>query len=300
MNIVFFGTPGFAVQVLDRIYNSKHKVLAVVTAADSEKGRGLKKAFSDVKQYAVDKGIDVLQPERLKDERFIDEIMRIGADLFVVVAFRILPREVFSIPEYGSFNLHASLLPKYRGAAPIQWALINGEEVTGVTTFKLSDKVDTGNIYLQTDVLINEDDNFGTLHDKLATVGKEVVIQTIDLIENEKFVLKEQDNLLATPAPKIRKETCLIDWSKSAKEVNNLIRGLSPYPGAYFINNEKLVKVYKGKIIKDRDLAIGEITSDKKELFIGCSDGAIKIEELQMEGRKRMTAEEFLRGYNLK
>jgi methionyl-tRNA formyltransferase len=221
-------------------------------------------------------------------------------DLFVVVAFRILPKEIFEIPKFGSFNLHGSYLPKYRGAAPIQWALINGETETGLTTFKLAEKVDTGNIYLQEKVEIYPEDNFETLHDRMSELGAKLVLDTVNLIESGNYQLKQQDNSLASPAPKITKEICLIDWNKSATEIHNLVRGLSPHPAAYFIYNEKVIKIYKTQIIENIDLKPFQIEQTKKDLIIGCGKNALRILELQQEGRKRMNAEEFLRGFSFR
>ena len=219
-------------------------------------------------------------------------------DLFVVVAFRILPKEVFEIPKYGSFNLHGSYLPKYRGAAPIQWALLNGETETGLTTFKLAEKVDTGNIYLQEKVDILPDDNFGTLHDRMSELGAKLVLETVNLIDNGNYELKKQDDSLASPAPKITKEICEIDWKKSAVEIHNLVRGLSPHPAAFFIYSEKVIKIYRTEDVERTDLKPFQIEQTKSELVIGCGKNAIRILELQQEGRKRMSTEEFLRGFS--
>jgi len=298
MKIVFFGTPDFAVPILEKIHFSNHKILAVVTPPDKQKGRGRKLQFAPVKSAALNLKLKILQPEKLTDKNFINELKNINADLFVVVAFRILPREVFTIPPKGSFNLHASLLPKYRGAAPIQWALIKGEKVTGVTTFFLEEKVDTGNIILQEKIRIDDNDDYGSLHDKLSLLGAEATIKTIDLIETGNFKLIAQNDSLATPAPKISKEICKIDWNKSAKDVHNLIRGLSPKPGAFFIDRNKIFKIFKSTIASVQ-LPAGKVLQNKKELTIGCGKNSISILEIQPEGRKRMTVEEFLRGYSL-
>lgn len=298
MKIIFMGTPEFALPSIKKLIHSSHQVLAVVTAPDKERGRGQKISFSPVKNLALGHNLPVLQPERLKDENFISSLQNYKADLFVVVAFRILPREVFTIPPKGTFNLHASLLPKYRGAAPIQWALIKGEKETGLTTFALEEKVDTGSIYLQEKISISEDDDYGSLHDKLSTLGAEVVLKTVNLIESGSYELKMQDNSLASPAPKITKEMCKIDWRKSAREIHNLVRGLSPYPAAFFDYKDKVIKVFKTEITSEINLSPGQIYTDKKKLIIGCRDKAIKILELQLEGRKRMDAEAFLRGFN--
>lgn len=299
MNIIFMGTPDFAIPSLNILSKSKHKILAVVTSPDKERGRGRKVSFSPVKEYAKNNNLPVLQPEKLKDENFISELKQYSPDLFVIVAFRILPAEVFSIPKFGSFNLHASLLPKFRGAAPIQWALINGEKETGVTTFSLEEKVDSGNIYLQEKIEIREEDDFGSLHDKLSELGASVVLKTVNKIESGNFELQQQKGNEITYAPKITKETTQIDWNKSAEGIHNLIRGLSPYPGANFIHNGKLLKIYKSKVVNGKKLSPGAILQSDNELLIGCGSGSLSILEIQMEGKKRLGIDEFLRGYNL-
>jgi methionyl-tRNA formyltransferase len=292
------GTPDFSIPSLKTLIESKHNVLAVVTAPDKQRGRGQKITFTPVKEYAIKNNLPVLQPERLKNNlEFIDELKQFDADLYVVVAFRILPPGVFEIPKYGSFNLHASYLPKYRGAAPIQWAIINGETETGLTTFKLAEKVDTGNIYLQLRFEIKPEDNFEILHDRLSIEGATIVLDTVGLIELGSYTLFEQDNSLATPAPKITKETALIDWNKPSIDIHNLVRGLSPIPCAHFIHKEKNIKIYRSEIVERNDLASGEFFQSKTELQVGCGENALRILELQQEGKKRMTTEEFLRGF---
>ena len=291
------GTPDFAVPSLKILFKN-HEVAAVVTAPDKERGRGQKVRFTPIKEIALEKNLPILQPEKLKDENFINELKKYNADLFVVVAFRILPKEVFTIPIKGSFNLHASLLPKYRGAAPIHWAIIKGEKETGVTTFKLEEKVDTGNIYLQKKLDILDEDNLGTIHDKLSELGAEAVFETVKMIEAGNFQLQAQNNELATPAPKISKETGKIDWNNSAKDIHNLIRGLAPYPGSYFEYNDKLIKIFKSEIVQTSALKPFEINHSKSELIIGCGKDSLKVLELQLEGKKRMSVEEFLRGFN--
>jgi len=299
MKIVFMGTPDFAIPSLKILIENNHQILAVVTQPDKERGRGQKVTFTAVKQFAIDNNIPFYQPEKLKgNTEFVEQIKSLQPDLFVVVAFRILPREIFDIPKFGSFNLHGSYLPKYRGAAPIQWALINGETETGLTTFKLAEKVDTGNIYLQEKVKINYDDNFETLHDRMSELGAKVVLATVDLIKSGSYELKQQDDSLASPAPKITKEICLIDWNKSAEEIHNLVRGLSPYPTAYFNYNGKVIKTYKTEIVKDVNLKPLEFHQSKTELIIGCGKDAVRILEIQQEGKKRMGIEEFLRGFS--
>lgn len=299
MKIVFFGTPEFAIPSLKKIIDSKHEVKAVVTAPDKERGRGRKVSYTPVKELALQNHIDVLQPENLSDEDFYDGLKSINADLFVVVAFRILPEKVFNMPKFGSFNLHGSLLPKYRGAAPIQWALINGDNETGVTTFFLQKKVDTGNLILSKKIDIGEGDDFQSLHDRMSVLGADAVIETIGLIENGNINIKPQDESLATPAPKITKEICEIDWTKSALDIRNLVRGLSPVPGAFFIKNNKQYKVFNCSIEKTQDLQPGEFSETKNELFAGTGTTNLRILEIQLEGRKRISAEEFLRGYSL-
>ena len=298
MNIVFMGTPDFAIPSLKILLESNHKVIAVVTQPDKERGRGQKVSFTAVKQFAVENKIPVYQPEKLKGNiEFVEQMKSLEPDLFVVVAFRILPKEIFEIPKHGSFNLHGSYLPKYRGAAPIQWALINGDTETGLTTFKLAEKVDTGNILLQEKVEINYDDNFETLHDRMSELGAKLVLDTVNLIESGNYELKKQDDSLASPAPKITKEICLIDWNKSAVEIHNLVRGLSPYPAAFFNYNNKVIKVYKTQIVYDVNLKPFGLHQTKTDLTIGCGKGALRILEIQQEGKRRMSIEEFLRGF---
>lgn len=298
MKIIFWGTPDFAVPSLKILLDNNHQILAVVTAPDKERGRGQKVSFTPIKEFALKNNIPVLQPDKLKAEDFIDSLKTFDCDLYVVVAFKILPREIFTIPKNGSFNLHASLLPKFRGAAPIQWTLIKGETETGVTTFALEDKVDTGNIYMQKKIPILPEDNFGTLHDKLSLLGAHVVLETVNSIENETTLMQKQSDELASPAPKVTKEIMQIDWNKSAEEIHNLVRAFSPFPGAFFIHNEKLIKVFRTKIDNAMNLATGKILEKKDQLFVGCGNGSIEVIEIQFEGRKKMTAAEFMRGFS--
>jgi len=299
MKIVFMGTPDFAIPSLKILVESKHELIAVVTAADKQRGRGQRISFTPIKKFAADKNIPTLQPEKLKNNpQFVEDLKKYDADLYVVVAFRILPPEVFTIPQFGSFNLHGSYLPKYRGAAPIQWALINGETETGLTTFKLAEKVDTGNIYLQKKVEIFNEDSLGTLHDRLSEIGAQVVLETVDMIDGGNYKLSKQDDSLATPAPKITKETSLIDWNQPAIKVNNLIRGLSPIPCAHFVHNKKNIKIYRSEVVERIDLTPGKFFQSKTELQVGCGEKALRILELQQEGKIRMGIEEFLRGFS--
>ncbi|KAF0140608.1 MAG: methionyl-tRNA formyltransferase [Stygiobacter sp.] len=299
MKIVFMGTPEFAIPSLQKILDSKHEVALVVSAPDKERGRGRQVSYTPVKEFALRKNLEVLTPINLKDEKFISRLKSIEADLFVVVAFRILPKEVYSIPKHGSFNLHGSLLPKYRGAAPIQWSIINGDKETGVTTFFLEDKVDTGNIILREQLKIDDEDNLGSVYEKLMNLGADTVLKTIDLIESGEVELLKQDETLASPAPKITKEICKIDWNQPAEKIHNLIRGLSPYPCAFFEYNGKSYKVYKAHLDESQNKPadeIGKISQTKSEIFVQTSEGRIQLIEIQPEGRKRMSAEEFLRG----
>jgi len=298
MKVIFFGTPEFAIPSLKILYDNGYEISAVVTVPDKEKGRGLKPEPSPVKKFALSLGLKVLGPVNLKDENFINQLKEINPDLGVVVAYRILPREVYSLPKYRTFNLHASLLPKYRGAAPIQWAIINGEKVTGVTTFFLQDKVDTGNIILQREVQIDDEDNFQTLHDKLSQIGSDLVLETVKLIEKGNYELKTQDDSLATLAPKITKEICQINWNQSAIKIHNLIRGLSPVPGAFTKLGDKLIKIFRSKLIdenSENDPGLIEIKED--EILVNTADKKLSILELQPESRKKMSAKEFLLGY---
>ncbi len=297
MKIIYFGTPDFAIPPLKKLLESKHEVVAVVTAPDKERGRGRKVSFTPVKEFALENSLPVLQPENLKEENFVEKLKEFNADVFVVVAFRILPEAVYSLPHYA-FNLHGSLLPKYRGAAPIQWALINGETETGVTTFLLEKKVDTGNIILQKKIAIAPEDDFGSLHDKLSELGADAVLETVEILESGNFTPLPQNDALASKAPKITKEIAKINWDENAERIVNLVRGLSPFPAAFFERNGKIYKVYKAKT-SDENLSPGEVKQTKKELYIGAKNGAVQILELRPEGRKRMTAEDFWRGYSL-
>lgn len=298
MRIVFFGTPSIAVRCLEKLQESGKNIVAVVTVTDKEQGRGKKILPSPVKEFALQNSIPVLQPESLKSEEFFSDLRALNADLFIVVAFKILPRSIFSMPKYGSFNLHGSLLPKYRGAAPIQWAIINGDEVTGLTTFALADKVDTGNIYLMKSVAVEPEDNFGSLYEKMSATGAEMVLETVEMIESGNYTLLPQNDELATPAPKITKETCQIDFNNSAINIHNLVRGLSPSPGAFFIHDGKHYKVYR-TLPAEMTLSPGQFTTTKHQIFVGTGQGALEILEIQPEGKKRMKADEFLRGYKL-
>jgi methionyl-tRNA formyltransferase len=310
------GTPDFAVPSLDILVQNGYTIAAVVTAPDKPAGRGKQLAESAVKKYAIRHHLKLLQPLKLKDEGFISELKALDANLFVVVAFRMLPEIVWSMPEFGTFNLHASLLPQYRGAAPINWAIINGETETGVTTFFLQHEIDTGNIIFQEKIKIEEKDNAGTVHDKLMNLGAALVLKTVTAIQLNKAEAKSQISDLKSEiclhhAPKIFKETGLIDWNKPAIEIHNLIRGLSPYPAAYTYLNEKTLKIFKSQESRVRNQEsensslishyvrndITLKTDNRTFLSFKCADDYLDILELQLEGKKRMSVEEFLRGY---
>ena len=294
--IVFMGTAEFAVPSLDALLAAGYHIPVVVTAPDKPQGRGLAMRPSQVKRRALSAGIPVLQPPLLKDPSFADAIRALDPDLIVVVAFRILPPSVFTIPRLGSMNLHASLLPRYRGAAPINRAIMMGETETGVTTFLLDEKIDTGGILLQERTPIFPDDDAGSLHDRLEHIGAEVVLRTVRLIEQGKAVPRTQDSSVASPAPKIFHEDCRILWERPANVIRNQIRGLSPAPGAFFHHADRTIKAFRANVVEGRALP-GHVNAGKDFLHVGTGEGLLSLEELQMEGRKRMPVAEFLRGY---
>jgi methionyl-tRNA formyltransferase len=301
MKIIFMGTPDFAVASLRKLVENGCNVVAVITAPDRPAGRGMQINQTPVKQYAVSQNIPVLQPEKLKNPDFLAELKIYNADLQVVVAFRMLPEVVWAMPKKGTFNLHGSLLPQYRGAAPINWAVMNGEKETGVTTFFIEKEIDTGNIIFAEKEPIFEDDNVGTLHDRLMDLGAKLVLKTVQAIENGNAPQSPQVfNESLKPAPKIFKETCEIDFSKTVQQVHDFVRGLSPYPAAWTKLKGKSCKIFKTKIAalhKPNDFETGEYrTYNKKYLHFVCGNGTLSIEELQLEGKKRMGIEEFLRG----
>ena len=307
--IVYMGTPEFAVAPLDALRSKGFKVVGVVTVADKPAGRGLKVTESPVKQYAVEHGIPVLQPDKLKDPDFLAQLAAFKADLFVVVAFRMLPEEVWKMPRLGTFNLHASLLPQYRGAAPINWAIINGEKRTGVTTFMIDKQIDTGGIILREECTIEDSDNAGTLHDKLMALGSQLVCDSAELVIQRNVELRVQRSFIQgsevlQPAPKLTRETCRINWNKRSVEVRNLIRGLSPYPTAFteLASAEEVLqlKIFAAEFMNDVPAGVkpGQIVSDGKTyLAIGTTDGALRVTDLQLQGKKRMDVEAFLRGF---
>ena len=317
--IVYMGTPDFAVGPLDALIKSGYNIVGVVTVADKASGRGLKINESPVKKYAVEHGIPVLQPVSLKDPEFLESLKAWKADMFVVVAFRMLPKVVWEIPKLGTFNLHAALLPQYRGAAPINWAVINGEKTTGVTTFMIDDGMDTGGILYRYDCRIGPDDTAGDVHDRLMEMGSKLVVQTVEAIIEGSAELRVQRSFIQGseilhPAPKLTRELCHIDWRGKAKDIHNLIRGLSPYPAAFteIVKDGKSVqmKIYRtakvpaesyAEMLSQNGLAEavpGTVLSDGKTyLAIAVADGALYVEELQIAGKKRMSVKDFLIGF---
>ncbi|MFQ3173470.1 MAG: methionyl-tRNA formyltransferase [Flavobacterium sp.] len=302
LRIVFMGTPEFAVGILDSIIKNNYNVVGVITAADKPAGRGQKLKYSAVKEYALANNLTLLQPTNLKEESFLEELKSINANLQIVVAFRMLPKVVWEMPNLGTFNLHASLLPNYRGAAPINWAIINGDTKTGVTTFFIDDKIDTGAIILSSETAIDPNENAGHLHDRLIHIGSKAVIDTLELIEQGNVTTTVQtESAEIKTAYKLNKENCKIDWTKSALQINNLIRGLSPYPAAWCFfsdkNEEWNVKVFESKvIIEQHTFATGSIFCTKKEMKIAVENGYIQILSLQFPGKKKMTTSELLNG----
>ena len=308
LRIIFMGTPEFAVASLDALVKAGYNIVGVVTAPDKPAGRGMKMNESAVKKYAVEQSLHVLQPERLKGPEFLEELKSLHADLQIVVAFRMLPEVVWNMPRMGSVNLHGSLLPQYRGAAPINWAVINGEKETGVTTFKLKQEIDTGDILLQESFPIGENETAGEVHDKMKELGAQVLVKTVKGLVDGTLKERPQGNLNVPGgnarvhlkhAPKIFTETCKIDFTKTADEVHNLIRGLSPFPGAFTHLNEKMLKIYRSeKEVTTPSSQAGQFETDGKTfLRFACSNGYINVKELQLEGKKKMSADEFLRGY---
>lgn len=303
MKIVFMGTPDFAVASLRKLVENGCEVVAVVTAPDKPSGRGLQVHQTPVKQYAVSQGIPVLQPEKLKNPDFLEELRSYKADLQVVVAFRMLPEVVWKMPTKGTFNLHGSLLPQYRGAAPINWAVINGDTETGVTTFFIKQEIDTGNIIFVDKEPIHLHDNAGTVHDRLMERGANLVLKTVKAIESGSYPqLPQAMDIELRPAPKIFKETCEIDWNLPAEKVHNFIRGLSPYPAAWTTLSGKMCKIYLSELtdIEAEEIPTGEVKTDGKTfLAFKCSDKLLRVKELQIEGKKKMSTEDFLRGFRL-
>lgn len=310
LRIVFMGTPALAAFSLKKLCEGGYNVVGVVTAPDKPAGRGLKLQPSDVKKFAIEQGILVLQPEKLKSPEFIEDLKSLAPDVQVVVAFRMLPEAVWSLPEKGTFNMHASLLPQYRGAAPINWAIINGEKETGVTTFLLDREIDTGKILFQEKMAIHENETAGSLHDRIMVTGADLVLKTIDALAQNKVEPLDQSALLAEfsllkKAPKIYKEDCQIDWKKSCREVTNHIHGMSPFPGAFTVieveKKEIILKIFEAEAREmTHTFNYGEVFSGGKNLLaFATPDGMVEVKSLQMAGKKRMDTPDFLRGFRL-
>ncbi|PIB25522.1 methionyl-tRNA formyltransferase [Maribacter sp. 4U21] len=305
LRIVFMGTPDFAVGVLDSLVRQQCNIVGVITAPDRPAGRGRRINESAVKKYALEKRLTILQPTNLKDDTFLRNLEDLKANLQIVVAFRMLPKNVWVMPEYGTFNLHASLLPQYRGAAPINWAIMNGETKTGVTTFFIDEKIDTGAIILQEEAPIYIEDNVEALHDRLMTLGAQLVLKTVERIKAGNFkTILQKDKTDLKLAHKLQRETCVIDWNRPAKKVYDFIRGLSPYPGAWStLYNEKeeiLTKIFKTELqLEQHNLKPGTILSSKKEMKVAVKDGYIKLLEIQLQGKKRMAVQDVLNGLQI-
>ncbi len=300
MTIVFMGTPGFAAVTLRRLLASTHEVRAVVTVPDKPQGRGLRMQASEVKEVALEAGLPVLQPEDLRSPAFLEQLRAFQADVFIVVAFRILPEEVFTMPPHGAINLHGSLLPRFRGAAPIQWAVIRGERTTGVTSFFIRRKVDTGTILLQRETAIGPDMTAGDLHDVLAALGADVVVETLDLLARDALQPRTQDDAAATTAPRIFREMARIDWRLPAADVHNLVRGMNPVPSAWTTHRSATLKVHRTSLLHlHQDSPPGMVTLHDGRLVIACGHDAVEIHEIQLAGSRAMTTDAFLRGYRL-
>jgi len=304
LRIVFMGTPEFAVTALQEIIKANYNVVGVVTAPDKPAGRGRKLQQSAVKEYALSQGLPILQPTNLKSPEFIDELKALQPNLQVVVAFRMLPKVVWQLPEYGTFNLHASLLPQYRGAAPINWAIIQGETITGVSTFFIDEKIDTGAMILQKKVSISPDENVGELHDKLMITGARLILETLELIKTDKVNPKKQgDHPLLKDAPKLTKENTRINWEAPANQIYNHIRGLDPYPAAWsFFQNgteQNLIKIFEvGISHESHEYAVGKLIVENNELKVAVRDGFIILKEIQLPGKRKMKSKELLNGYH--
>ncbi len=298
------GTPEFAVPSLNILVENNYNIVGVITSPDKPAGRGQQMHESAIKKYALSVGLPVLQPEKLKNSEFLAELKNLRADLQIVVAFRMLPELVWNMPPKGTFNLHSSLLPQYRGAAPINWAIINGEKETGVTTFFLQQEIDTGNILFQEKTAINADETAGELHDRLMQIGAQLVLKTVRAIENNSYSELPQKSLdpkTLKHAPKIFKDDCLVDWNQSVDEIHNFIRGLSPYPTAFSLFREQTLKIYQTKKekIPPKEPPGTFLSDGKSYLKVACTDGYIHLLELQLQGKKRLSISDFLRGFRI-
>jgi len=304
LRIVFMGTPDFAVAGLQKLVEENYQIVGVITAPDRPAGRGRKLSESAVKKYAKEQGLTILQPTNLKNESFLEELKSLQANLQVVVAFRMLPKVVWQMPDYGTFNLHASLLPQYRGAAPINWAIINGETETGASTFFIDEKIDTGEIILQKKIAVSPEDSAGSLHDKLMLLGADLILETVQQIESDTITTTKQSNSKELkPAPKIYREDCKINWNMSITNIHNFIRGLSPYPAAWTSltngGEDLTIKIYAAdKEIVAHDFAHGKILVSKDSLKVAVKEGYVHLKEIQLPGKRRMPIKEVLNGFN--
>lgn len=302
MRIIFMGTPEFAVHSLDILIRAGYEIPAVITAPDRLGGRGRKTLIeSDTKKYCKEKGLNVLQPTNLKNQQFIEELASFKADLQIVVAFRMLPEAVWNMPPLGTYNLHGSLLPAYRGAAPINWAVINGEKITGVTSFKLKHEIDTGSVLLQREIPVFHNDTAGSLHDRMKLVAADVVLESVQMIESGNYTLKEQDNTKASHAPKLNRENTQINFNQPTQKVYNFIRGLSPYPAAWMPVGEDSMKIYSaGLEVGKSGHAPGTIISDNKsQIKVACTDGFVHLQDIQLTGKRKMKVHELLNGWDI-
>lgn len=303
LRIIFMGTPEFAVPSLDKLYGAGYNIVGVITAPDKRAGRGMKITISPVKKYALEKNLQILQPEKLRDPGFIEKLKNLKADVQVVVAFRMLPEVVWNMPPLGTINLHGSLLPQYRGAAPINWAIINGEKETGVTTFKLQQEIDTGDILMQEKIEISDVETAGSLHDKMMNIGADILLRTIQQLEKGSLEEHSQNGIARSSplhtAPKIFSETCEINWNQKSEDIYNFIRGLSPYPAAFTYLNKRKLKIFSATKEPGnfKNIAGSWKTDHKTFLKFTTSDGFISLQEIQLEGKKRMKIEDFLRGW---
>ena len=298
MRIVFMGSPDFAIPSLDKLQQSDHEIVSVVSNVDKRRGRRERPSPTAVKKRALEFNLPIIEVEELDDPGFYDKLKALNADLFVVVAFRILPPDILDLPKKGSINLHASLLPKYRGAAPIHWAIINGEEKTGCTVFFLDEKVDTGNIIEQRATEIGSNETTGDVYKRLKMMGSNLLMDAIDQIDRDSYQLQKQDDDKATPAPKLFTEDCKIDFSKPANLVHNKIRGLSPFPTAWAMLDDFKFNMYRSEIGPSIELAPGRLQMHNDDLIAGCNDGSVVLKKVQLEGKKRMSGKDFMNGYN--
>ncbi|SMO70419.1 methionyl-tRNA formyltransferase [Gracilimonas mengyeensis] len=300
MNIVFMGSPEFAIPSMEQIHTSSHTITAVVSNVDKRRGRGGKTSPTPVKAKALDLGLPVIEVEDLRDPDFAEQLKELQPDLLVVVAFRVLPQSILDIPKKGSVNLHASLLPKYRGAAPIHWAVINGEKTTGCTIFFLDEKVDTGNIIIQKKTEIGENETTGEVYERLKEMGADLLVEAIDQIDNKSYSLQSQNDDEATPAPKLFKDDCHVDFNRPAEEVHNKIRGLSPFPTAWATWNGEKFNMYRSKIGHDAGSPeAGKLMVKDDRLYVGCADGTVELLKIQLPGTKKLDAGDFIRGYEV-